>query len=959
MANYNSIPQQFSEVQSPLNLDLMGKVMMAKQGQFDKSVAEVDQVLSELKQKENLLIRPEDKARLSGNIQSLLDSINTNGKLDLSSKNLTRSIKSQIGNALDDYTVTQIGNSQKIRSFYTQADELQKKKPELYNSRNFNDALKIAKLDDYLKGTDANGNRVDNIGTLQYNDYVDVANTQDKKAADYAKERGLKDQFLGRSSDAYQTTDKYGVKVTRDEIQQYLESTLDPKTSMQLQIDARATLGEADDATFNNYMQSQTKGSNEALKSQLAATKAYVATHSKEEGDSYKAQILDAQDRIAKNEAKINTGVYNRDEMYSAYTAQTLKNIAGNHDVDIITKIETDHLPYDIMKDERDYALKLRAQEFTESKAARDEKAAATSTQGLGVETEKPTPTPDQTDTNLTLIQRSTHQADDALSSYLKSTNMQGYNNMTPQQQWTFKVNLKPSSPLVKGSTAQLKNLTDSFQDAQGNYSNIVNFATKKVVEIAETTYNDLIGGRDLNAANLGQTMPLTAALLKSKTKFSNLSKEQQLGLTAEFAANNLQYNDALTPNVRASYEKVVAKSKATLKEIGTAKSTQMLRAIQNSTDTEAVGGYLSNLAKDFGGAINNVIGTPLSIIDTEGSYPLDKLIYGEDVANQKYKERQQRTKEMINYSDRANVQFDKMARDYFGGEDTNITELEQRDLRTVDGKPVSDIQQRVISANESIATEVDRMAEHYKANLKTQKAFTFSTEDKAQAKVVVDLKAAILNSGQENVVIPASANYITIDRQGTGYNLTYTTGTADKARRETVYVDKLPKSVENIYDLSAQNWSNSPINPNIKLEPKTIIPLVDPRDRDAKIDNLLENIGLTYQQEIKLKEAPEDTAFATLPEQRDRVIASYPKEFYEKNKQKIEEILRYNYEAVPMVRNGEFYAKINYTENGEVKTKRDPISMGAVKDDFAFELKYYEAIKNLKAERIAALNRL
>lgn len=181
MANYNSILQNFGDVKSPVDVDFMGKVLMAKQGQFDAGLAQIDESLAELKQKENLLIRDEDKARLSGNIQSLLNTVNSSGKLDLSSKNITRSIKNQIGTALDDYTVTQISNSQTIRNAYAEAAEKQKKGDPLFNNGNFNYAVNKAGFSDYIKGYNEKGEKVDSIGNYQYTNYRDL----EKEASDF------------------------------------------------------------------------------------------------------------------------------------------------------------------------------------------------------------------------------------------------------------------------------------------------------------------------------------------------------------------------------------------------------------------------------------------------------------------------------------------------------------------------------------------------------------------------------------------------------------------------------------------------------------------------------------------------------------------------------------------------------------------------------------------------------
>lgn len=239
MANYNSIIAQYGEI-SPIDVDFMGKVLMAKQGQFDAGLAAMDESLAAMKQQENLLKRPEDKARFAANIQNILNTVNASGKLNFASKSITRDIKGQVGKALDDYTITQIGISQAITNVYTEAAEKQKKGDATFDTGNFKFMIAQAGVEDYLRGYNSKGEKVDSIGSLTYDNYVDVnknALERIKQLKDIKGEQVIETQELGQDGQPTGQLIKRTIKgLTEDEIFQYFPNLLTQQESRQLDI---------------------------------------------------------------------------------------------------------------------------------------------------------------------------------------------------------------------------------------------------------------------------------------------------------------------------------------------------------------------------------------------------------------------------------------------------------------------------------------------------------------------------------------------------------------------------------------------------------------------------------------------------------------------------------------------------------------------------------------------------
>lgn len=937
MSSYLSSEYKIQQPVSSFNVNLADNVLSTLQGKYDTNKAKIDQTLAVYNNQLRGL-RAEDNEYIANRLNEV-DSVieqykKKNGNLAYNST--TDTILSTVKSLMDDPIIKDaVKNKAYFDNYEKQVQELKKKNPEKYSDINYQDGLEQGNYYKYMKG-EAKG-----MGNIQYQEYTDVVGGLNKKAEEYTKARGLKEQYLGTEQGTYQTTDKYGVVVTAKEIQNYLYSNIDDKSRTQMQINARAVYKNTSDADYKLQRKNEVVQENNQLKLELATNKAIIKSLPTEQADTYKDTITQAEEVIKANDKKIGENQFTKDEIYSSYNNALVKGIAANYDIDIITKREKDKLPFEIMKFETEVALKERELQLKQ-KANQ-----IASGGGLGTATEKPRPTEDIEKTGIEKLAVETHRADAGLDAYLKKTDSD-YTKMSPQEQWNYKLSLDADNPVVKGANAQFKNLVDSFKTAQSGYAKIVDTANTKLKDTVRTSYNSLIGGKDLNVKNLSSTMPLTAKLIASGRAFDILGKEEQIALTAEFASNNLQYNDSLTTDVRRVYEKVVVSNKALLSKIKTAKSKELQNDISTSTDTEEVGGYWSNLGSRGAGAANVVLGVPLHMVGKGAVYGWNSLFNGQDIANEEYKQWDKTEQDMLRYRDNSVKNYDKFSKDYFGGEDTNITELERRDTRK--GK---DIQENFATLNADLDVTIREMSDRTLPNLQDNKAFTFSTADKQQAPVALALRAAVLNS--DNPEIPAGTNDYTVYREGEGFRVSFINKKGDGI--SSTYVSKLPSNVVSVFDTSIQNWANNPMNPNINLKPVTLKAYQNPTVRDKEVVNLIENVPLPREIRIKLKTNPASTAFATIPEYKDMVQKTYGKPFYDSNKEKIDAILNNTYKAVPVIEDGMFYMSIVYNEDGDEKTEYFPNPIGAEKDDHIFNLKYREAVAQLRDSKIAALN--
>lgn len=939
MSNYLSQPIKYAAPPTDNTFDLLAKVSLAQQNKYDVNHQQIQATLDEFGIMKTL--RPEDNAYISAKLNNITTQIESSGG-NLANQSLTDSLIGKIkGAAQDPFILNAIEQTKKKQAVDAQVAELKKKDPNLVTDKNYRDMLDLGGYAAYMSG------KADKLGNLTYNPYVDVVSTLNKKAADYSKERGLKDEYLGTTTGQFETVDKYGNRVTEAEIQKYLYSNLSDSERTQMQIDARADYKYMPQESFNKLLLNDTEQQNLLLSNSLAEIKAKVASAPESDKALYTNIIAETQRKITENNDKIKLGTFSKDEMYNYHAKNTVNSIAANYDIDRITKVDRDKLPFEVMKWETE--VELKKQELADKRL----KSQQASTAGLGTATTIPTLTEEQESTGFQVVRKNIQNSDAALDSYLRANNLD-YAKMTPSEQWNYKINLQYTKPTVEGGNATLKTLVDNFKTAQSNYAKIINDAKPKLAQTVMDNYNNLIGGRDLNIQNLSTTMPLTAGLLKGKRPFSTLTQEEQLGVVTEFAANNLQYNNNLKGDVRTIYERIVDSNKATLDKLNTPAAKQIKQVIADSSNKEEIGGYWSNFGARLAGAANVVFGVPTNIAIRNIARPLNELFYGSEYADSQFTDWEREAQKMLNYRDNAVINQNKQTADYFGGEDTNLTELELGDLRASNGTPRLDVGESFNAFNKELKNSIDNTTKSFLENQKETQAYTFSTADKEQKSVALALRGALLSNGE---TVPNTTQDFSVSRSGAGFNVSFVNKKGDAI--ETKFIAKLPDNVTNIIDTSTQNWNNSPYNPNVQLSTEVIKPYQEPITRDKEVKAVLENMNFPADVRISILNNPSNSVFATVPELEDKIIEKYSNSFYQKNKASIDNILNTNYEATPYTEGGAFYAKITYNDNGKVKTQYIPTPLGAEKNDYNFYLQYGEAIARIRDKRIDNLNKL
>ena len=699
MSNYLSKSYQVQAPADYSSTEVGAKVAYAMQGKYDQNKAIIDQTLASYNSQLKGL-RDTDNEYISAKLKEVKSAIDLNSQKngDLSKSYNKDSILSAITSVMDDPIIQDaVISAQNGKNLDNQYQELLKKDPKLANTGNYQDAKDLGGYSDYMAGK----SKV--LGKMELTPYTDVVGELHKRAKEYAKDYGLQERYLGSDqTNPYYYEDKYGKVLTKTEVYNFLNSTLTVPERKQLQIDTRQSLGKTDEATYSKFAKNYYNDEITSSQSELAQLKAKRDTAADKTG--YNKLIAEVDDKIKDYKTKSASSQIDKGDMYDIYNKTTLNNISSSYDIDIITKIDRDHLPLDIMKFQSDVAfhkedlrLKQEANDLKKKENQISQQIAG------GTPIVKETPPEESEDSDMTKIRRETARTATALDMYL-TEHIEEYKDMSESEKWDYKLHYNPSDLTVKGNTSTAKVLANEFQTAQKGFANIVDDADNKIKSQVKNSFNDLSGG-SANIDNLKNTMPLTASIIKGKKgiQFESLSEPIKKGLVAEWAANKLQYSSPSDEDVRNMYAKVIIKNKVALQKVGGGESNYVLNTIKESSDIEKVRNPFSSALEASARVFKNVVIDPF----TEANADIGRrLFFGESYANEKEKEYLQTQHQDWKTINKVGNEFGRGITDYFNpSQDTNITELEARDLAVRKGKTSTDVNEAFHNLDGSLNT--------------------------------------------------------------------------------------------------------------------------------------------------------------------------------------------------------------------------------------------------------------
>jgi hypothetical protein len=542
MANAYSQPANFGQTVSLMPMaQLNMQVQTAMQQKYDANVAKVDSIIQQFTSVP--LLRAEDKQYFGERLQTLLSAVDSNSKINWTSSNASREVMNHISAAVDDRVLKQISNSQAIINFEQSAAEKKAKNPQLYNDANYTYAKDKAGYEDYLKGYDKNGNKVDDIGSLQLLDYYDIDKNLTDEVEKFAKDRGY-EKLLKEDQSGYVYRTVKGKQVTEDEIAGYvkLKMSSDPRLQQQMLINSHVNNRNSSDEEvykkYSEHVNSQVSYQDtkiQEIENQLKNVNPDDVTK-KQELERKRTLFADEKNLLL---SQLDPTNFNRDAvLFESYKNNLVNTYAKTFSYEDITDVKYD-----------DFFIKLaKAEGKLTAEGTPTGMSEASLPVGQAIEiprTEIGETAPDVLDTFTKDREVTWAQMNEIMRQRLKaegkavtSKNLQEYYlGLKKASKEGFDVN-------AQGYTAEEIATFQKVEDFNKKSFRITKEAKNFYDDAVEKTAEGLFVGKtkDLNVDNLATTMPFTAGILKKYNSLEQLSKKERDLVLYETALNAKDY---------------------------------------------------------------------------------------------------------------------------------------------------------------------------------------------------------------------------------------------------------------------------------------------------------------------------------------------------------------------------------------------------------------------------------
>lgn len=346
--------------------------MTYKQQQYDANVVKVQGMIEQYLNTD--ILRDVDKEYFQQRLGTLVDYINQSGTRDWSRNNIVMDVSGHLSQVLDENTMSAISSTKALRKQQEEIAKIKEKNPELYAIQN--EAHAMMDLPRYM-----NSKKVgDRYRPLEYTPYTDV----NKQVLEYTKI--MKDHGIEYVTDVsnvdgegwFRKIDTYEV-LSPEKVRQTLGVAFDQKVLGQLSIDGwykyRGYSDEQLQKEYKDYVGTKASAIQERIDALVA-------------GESKDIPVSDAEKK--ERQATINSLKEQKKSIESIDVSKVDRNaLASQLHTDMFVDKWTGVLSYQRLKDskiddtvfkihkqkrdemeaDRDYALRLRKQEFDEANA--------------------------------------------------------------------------------------------------------------------------------------------------------------------------------------------------------------------------------------------------------------------------------------------------------------------------------------------------------------------------------------------------------------------------------------------------------------------------------------------------------------------------------------------------------------------------------------------------------------
>lgn len=377
MANAYSTAVAYNEYISPVNLSLVNTVLASKEQKYNANMAKIDSVLESYGNMD--FYRDEDKQMMYENINVMLDSMQGLDKMALSNSDTIRNINNSFKNAVTPYLQQQLVNTAKIRSTFSNINELKQKGDEAYNEGNVSFMLHNAGFEQYANG------EADSIGDLNYIPYYNLDKAVMEEIKVWAKDFGVSERIVeemvnhGGTTYAIQQISKETLSPESVKNMVYNKLRRDPRAMQQVDINAWNQYNGMDDEEFTTTYRTTAKTAQKSYQESIAKIDAQLKTaipnterHAVLTAQREEAVLnRDSYQKIADSTEPLNRRAVER----QIYIDQFASGYAQTYSFDRTTNITYNDLPMKIAKEvraEEKHALEiLKLQQETGTSAGR------------------------------------------------------------------------------------------------------------------------------------------------------------------------------------------------------------------------------------------------------------------------------------------------------------------------------------------------------------------------------------------------------------------------------------------------------------------------------------------------------------------------------------------------------------------------------------------------------------
>ena len=924
------------------------------QSKYDSNKAIVDQTLAQYESLRGLT--PEDDAYIAAQVSNVKNQLNKLGSLNLVHNTGRDTILNNMKNVLADPIVKDILVSKANKDRYDlEYQEIVKKDPSKGNTDNYEFGLTQGGFYNYIQG------KSKKVGSMSYIPFENVSANYSKRLKEYVEQyddEQLIQQGAGIEGSKYHTVDIYGKVVLKEDLEKFLKQTTTPQEATQMHINAWSKFKSVDEQGARIILKPIYEGRLKDLKEQEAIIQAKVDSGDKKA----KQSLTNIQNTIESTSVKIKSGGFTKNELYAEYNDSFIKDMASLYDKNVITKKDVQDYLFDEVKfdtDQKQWALT-----FDQKEREIALKQKEVSMQGAitnGTLTEYPTTPEEKKDSEFTTFNKEKTASFQDVVNKLSISNPD-FAKKSTREKATYLANLDvedPSKIKDKSITPELRNSIIKWQKLNENSANFYSDNLKTVQPTIIGSFQDMQNSyfKDKNSElaldKVGAYLPNTSRVIKEAKKsgkqlsWADISEDDRYAIQVEFLSQyrregNLSDDQTKVFATNEYIMKNKIKNKALVtnlntldKERGTAEMGYFKTLWEGVKETgKDIGGHIMDIGSGFKAGFNAI---------SEGSEYAQKQ-YDKDIA-ESYKGDPRKMAGVFNIIPTNLV---AAAINPLISEEENLRNIESRDLLG---------RENIANRFETYKNNMDvQMKEKFGTESpfqKYQKAVSYSTTIKEQ-KTTAELIRQTIMATAPDAAIPEGDNF-TVKQKGAGFEIMYQIKEKEGLiNAEPIYLDRLPETLQRLFQQKQDDWQKSIYNPNFKVPAFTFETPKTVEEAEEVFDNITTYGGLDTQTANSLYASG---ILSTASSYVDHYVS---KDVQKRNAQAIEAFENQKFKTNTKVLNGQLWATITYNdiESGKlIQTKPSVISMPNEQiETIDVQLSLLSRVDRLKQEQLASL---